>query len=552
MFRKLSFFSVLLITSILVIATERVVEAKHFDSQPVTIDSLYLSIDKIDYNIALMKMNFVMHSENEKEVIITVKSDEALFIKSTSEVSLQKGKNLFSVGVAIQFPRLWWIRDIGGQFLYNALYTIESEADTLIGGRYQFGLRHVDIGNGLDYWVFRFNSHPIYMKGFEWNTDLLVQVPDSKEYYDKMVNALIDMNANMIFITGNRVENKFLYELCDEHGIVIWRELAGVTEDSMKEIISNSRNHPSVALFTGSSDNEQNNEIIEIIEQYQAYTKFLPVNVRSASKYCFTNVSDLISGEVSSDNQEQIEKKFGEASSEETEEYFRILYLNHLLSDELENQKRMLPKCMGTIIDYVPENDHFGAFNVIQSEFVENTISTVIEDDSLKVFVSSDRLEPLRSKIVLEVLSFAGDTLFKTTVTDTILANTSKAYYSKSIDEIEQFENDNVVCYAELYEFTSVIHKNFDTFVNPVDMNLSKAEIKKSVARIDGGFSISLNSKEYALGVCLSLKDGVGIFSNNYFDIAPNKTIVVNCETEMPMNEFLDKLVIKSFVAYSE
>jgi beta-mannosidase len=84
--------------------------------------------------------------------------------------------------------------------------------------------------------------------------------------------------------------------------------------------------------------------------------------------------------------------------------------------------------------------------------------------------------------------------------------------------------------YAELIEGNKVISGDALYFLNPKNLNLQKADIKKEVSIKDGKASIKLSSSTLVKNVFLSLTNTDGFFSDNYFDLFPGKQVTISVE----------------------
>src|SRR5690606_17200663 len=67
--------------------------------------------------------------------------------------------------------------------------------------------------------------------------------------------------------------------------------------------------------------------------------------------------------------------------------------------------------------------------------------------------------------------------------------------------------------------------------VKPKDLALKQGEIKQTVSKTENGFNIELSSETLQKNVFL-YSDAKGHFSENFFDLLPNRTKIIYFRTE--------------------
>jgi len=91
----------------------------------------------------------------------------------------------------------------------------------------------------------------------------------SDEDYERLIKSAVDANMNMLRIWGGGIyEKEIFYDLCDEHGILVWQDFMFACamypgnqefiDNVRKEAVQNVkrlRNHPSIALWCGDNEN---------------------------------------------------------------------------------------------------------------------------------------------------------------------------------------------------------------------------------------------------------------------------------------------------------
>ena len=88
-----------------------------------------------------------------------------------------------------------------------------------------------------------------------------------------------------------------------------------------------------------------------------------------------------------------------------------------------------------------------------------------------------------------------------------------------------------------------------DYFLAPFkDLTFSKPTITPEVVRIRGGFRLKLTTDKFAKAVYLSVAEHDGMFSDNFFNLAPGREITVDYRSRSPLSleQFRDRLQIRS------
>ena len=179
----------------------------------------------------------------------------------------------------IKNPRLWWPINLGDPNLYTLDLQFRIDERVLDTIQTRFGIREVE-----DYWLndihrgFKVNGQKVMIKGGGWTDDLFLM--DTDDGLETQVKYVKQMNLNCIRLEGFWGKNHKLYDLCDEHGILLmvgwschWEHelhlgvpvderFGGVYKPEHIEHISQAwedqiiwlRNHPSIFVWTVASD----------------------------------------------------------------------------------------------------------------------------------------------------------------------------------------------------------------------------------------------------------------------------------------------------------
>ena len=210
----------------------------------------------------------IAHSVFTKE--ITIPANERKQVEFRSEEFPQ---------LTFDDPRLWWPVNLGEPELYELEMEFSTGGQISSIDRTRFGIREVE-----DYWLndihrgFKINGQKVLIKGAGWTDDLFLM--DTDESMEAQVNYVKHMNLNCIRLEGIWGKDHKIYDLCDEHGILLmvgwschWEheihmgvpvderfggvyrsdDVAHVAQAWEEQVIW-LRNHPSIFVWTVASD----------------------------------------------------------------------------------------------------------------------------------------------------------------------------------------------------------------------------------------------------------------------------------------------------------
>ena len=174
--------------------------------------------------------------------------------------------------------KLWWCSGQGEPNLYS--YSVESGSEVKTG---KIGFRTVSLvmnvgtkNEPLDFpkgpcpmpATVCLNGRRIFSKGSNYVNPELFPANTSAETNEFLVKSAKEANMNILRIWGGAgLAKPELYDLCDEHGILVWQEFPlacnnyegsehylSVLEKEAASIIRELRGHPCIALFCGGNE----------------------------------------------------------------------------------------------------------------------------------------------------------------------------------------------------------------------------------------------------------------------------------------------------------
>jgi beta-mannosidase len=235
--------------------------------------------------------------------------------------------------------------------------------------------------------------------------------------------------------------------------------------------------------------------------------------------------------------------------------YDKVVYISQLIQAEqiykfILNDRIAEEKSAGVIYsnlnDYCPSVsfsgiDYFGEWKALQffikKAYNNYLITTLDENNSLKVFLTSDKNIDEEVDVIIRVSDFYGKSVWKQRETVTLNANSTENYLSFTKSKITRNKTPNsIVLKIKVVKDAETLVETFYYFVDSYDLNLIKPNITKDVLKIENGYVVELKTDYLAKDVYItSIIDGK--FEDNYFDILPGESKFVKFET---VNEIID------------
>ena len=184
------------------------------------------------------------------------------------------------VKIPVSNPELWWPNGYGRQPLYQVQVSLfckdQSKEGLLDQRRYQIGLRTIELSQGQDQWgrsfEFVVNGMPVRCKGSNWIPADSFPTRITDELLEHLIRSAAQTHQNMLRVWGGGFyESERFYDLCDQHGILVWQEFIfscsiypldnlDFVENVRMEVVQNIRrlrHRPSLALWCGNNEMER-------------------------------------------------------------------------------------------------------------------------------------------------------------------------------------------------------------------------------------------------------------------------------------------------------
>lgn len=201
-------------------------------------------------------------------------------------------------------PRLWWVFNKGKQNL--ASITVEFIDDNKIVNdieKTNFGIRKItsDINSPDGSRVFYLNGKRLFVRGGNWIPEGMLRISEQRTKTELTYTKQTGINFLRLW-GGGISESDYFFSLCDSLGILIWHEfwMTGDTKpptdqnlyyENVRSTIKRIRNHPSLAYYVSSNEQENVLQIKPILDEldgtrgYQQESECCGVHDGSPYKY---------------------------------------------------------------------------------------------------------------------------------------------------------------------------------------------------------------------------------------------------------------------------
>ncbi len=206
--------------------------------------------------------------------VVTLKREGKVVYENSQLVT----NHAFRHSIHLNDVDFWWPRGYGDPALYDAeVKLVTEDGKTVSSHTCRVGVRTVkldrtdlnDRPGQPGRFCFVVNGERLFIRGTNWVPLDALHSRDASLLKDA-VQLMVDINCNMVRCWGGNVyEDHDFFDLCDEHGIMVWQDFAmGCTfypqrddfaraiEEEAIAIVTKLRSHPSLALWSGNNEND--------------------------------------------------------------------------------------------------------------------------------------------------------------------------------------------------------------------------------------------------------------------------------------------------------
>lgn len=249
------------------------------------------------------------------------------------------------------------------------------------------------------------------------------------------------------------------------------------------------------------------------------------------------------------------------------QQFESFIYAQQVLQAEgmkmaLEAHRRKMPYNMGTLYWQLDDcwpvaswssMDYYGRWKAmhyfVKKAFDQVLVSPTEDKGITSVWVVSDRLSPIKGSLGMKIVDFSGKVLWEKDSAVTVPANSSNAFFTQPSSKLLKGMNiKNAVLVTNFKEGDKILSENVLYFTAPKNLQLPVATVNKKVSKGEVGYVLEISSDKLAKNVYLRADASEGFFSDNYFDLLPGQTKVVNYLPKGGAENFEKDLKIVSLV----
>jgi beta-mannosidase len=251
----------------------------------------------------------------------------------------------------------------------------------------------------------------------------------------------------------------------------------------------------------------------------------------------------------------------------EPKDFESFLYVSQVLQAEgikigAEHLRRIMPHNMGSLFwqlnDCWPvaswsSIDYTGRWKALQYYarrfYRDLLVSPHEENGNLKVFVVSDRRQPVAAELKLTLIDFDGTRLWSEQKPIEVASRDSKSYFTASVGTLLAGKNPrNSVLVTELLVGGKTVSSNELFFLPFKDLALSSPQFSTEVVPVRDGFKVTLSADKFARAVYLSVPGRAGFFTDNYLNIVPGQKVQILFRSTAPilLSDFRAELQVRS------
>ncbi len=217
-----------------------------------------------------LSIGIIKYSRCRVTVSAALTSPDGKFLRVKKETAASSA----SLTMDITEPRYWWPNGMGDHPLYLLKIAVEKDGTALDSREARIGLRTVRLVQKKDRWGKSFclsvNGKELFAMGADYIPEDNILSRCSRDRTEKLIKSCARSHFNLLRVWGGGVyPEDYFYDLCDEHGILIWQDFmfaCGVYDFSPSfrenvgaEIVDNLRrirHHACLALLCGNNEQE--------------------------------------------------------------------------------------------------------------------------------------------------------------------------------------------------------------------------------------------------------------------------------------------------------
>lgn len=260
-------------------------------------------------------------------------------------------------------------------------------------------------------------------------------------------------------------------------------------------------------------------------------------------------------------------KKYLDDAYPQPKDFESLLYMTQILQGDairtaIESHRRNKPYCMGSLFwqhnDCWPvaswsSRDYYGNWKAqhyyARKAFDDVLVSCIITGDSLNVYTVSDRQVPTEGYLSVDILTLKGDTIAHNIQKMELQPDAVNQCSFDVNTIIGSQEKSNLIIVAQYETIDGRTYETVSSFLKPKDMAYLSPNIDYTIEEDDGKKVLNISSDTYVKGVFLSLPGMDCTYSDNFFDLLPNRPVSVILNTQHNIDHLRQNLKMTN--AYS-
>ncbi|SDK91621.1 beta-mannosidase [Glycomyces sambucus] len=205
-------------------------------------------------------------ADGDVEILVVLVDPDGRPLETAATVPA--GSDSATVVIDVPHVRRWWPAGHGDQPLYDVIVEAGQGA-----WRGRVGFRTVALDTEPDAagapFDLRVNGERVLVRGANWIPDHAFLTEVDRDRYARRVADALEANVNLLRVWGGGIyESDDLYDLADEHGLLMWQDFlfacAAYSEDDplrseieaeAREQVTRLSPHPSLILWNGNNEN---------------------------------------------------------------------------------------------------------------------------------------------------------------------------------------------------------------------------------------------------------------------------------------------------------
>ena len=160
-----------------------------------------------------------------------------------------------------------------------------------------------------------------------------------------------------------------------------------------------------------------------------------------------------------------------------------------------------------------------------------------MQGDSLVVLLASDALKEQKGVLRLELMNLDGTTIWNSRKAIDLVANNVQLLTKENLTQVLKGRNKADLLIKATLNVKGKEYQKLHYFVPPKDLALQSPMIKKTLKKTATGYALDLMTPSLVKNLYLEVAGKKVRYSNNYFDLLPNQTEVVELKTTETIRE---------------